>query len=1094
MLNISVPTKEQQGKLTEEMMEQYRQGSLALVNGHQWLDGHITPHFHFTEAEKQVIVLLNRRRHRILFEVDRMAYAPEWKHGMEAADHPDWCGEDIGVGEAGRGGRFTVEGYSFELPPLQHFDGEAGELFFVLQPLDFSKDGWPETTIYVNGQAQAALGRWHHYWAAEQLLDQDAPNRVVLKSFGIYEQPKRGYSRVAIAARDPFVHDLYWNFRTLVEAKSILPEQSETYKQLSEALHTCVGLFMDNDNAERLHRSRMEQAAKVLDEVRTTIAEAGSTPSFILDTIFHGHHDTAWQWTVAHSRGKTERIALNNLYLMDRYPEFQYLYTAPYHYETLMQDHPDLYARLKVKAREGRWQANGAMWVEPDLHFPSGESLIRQLLLGMKFFEEEFGVKEHVLFLPDSFGFTPALPQLIRGFDLIPVLYAMRTTDKTNPHQLFRWKGIDGSEVLVNSITTPAWEYPYIPEFHPARGDRDPLSYCAPDAGPRRIYGVAETFLHKKQTNRQIFPVGWGDGGGGGVEDFLEQIRALGQIPGLPRIELTDLPTSARKQLESFDSFPVYEDEIYVDFSTTFRHAHRNKMENKAAERLLHQIEFMGAWLERQGQVYNRQRVEGLWKQVLLNQFHDIITGQEQSVKEVHVEAAERYAEVRSELEQLQQHALDQLAELIGAPQHAVIIVNSSSAAVAGVQEISLPSGVSGWRDSDGKSLSIQQSTVHADSILVELPSIPAYGYTVLQPTSSENSETSETSGTSGAESVRVDERLLIGERMMENRYIRLTVDDQARIVSLYDKRVCRELVPQGRRMNTLMLEHGPSKLYDEAAVSIEIVETGPLRAGWKITLLYGASRIVQYMLLCQDSAQLRFDCDIEWREATSLWADFPIQLTSRYCSQGIQFGYHTQTRSTNNELDADRSHLWAHGYVDVSEDDYGIALLNDIRYDHMMKEDSIRINLMADATVHNAVYQEGAGRFTYALLPHQGRMTEGGVIQESILLQNRPLVVQSRQSAPSSAVLPPQWMSVGSDNILIDTIKPAEDGSGCVIRLYEAYGRTTNTQLQLFDSVNRVYRTNMREEQAVELIADQNQLALTFRPFEVMTLKVLYA
>lgn len=1088
-------TRERQKELLEHIVRSFRAGEIQLDNGHMWIDGHVYPHAFFSAAEVRAIEAFGKKRHRVIHEVKEMRYHPSWTEGMQMPEFDDSSWDVAPIGR-GTGRQFSEEVYRFKLPELPA-PTPGRELFFALRPLHPSKEAWPETTIYINGKAEGALVRWHDFWELSSLLDRSIENQITLKAFGIYNDPPRGFRQIAVVERDPVFERLYWNMRVLCEAASIIPATEAVHAEIKALIRevlTSVDLVqLDTPTG----RERAANADTKLEQGRLALRnkiESCQSPArdFTVALIYHAHHDTAWQWTVAHSRGKTERAILNNLYLMDRYPDYRYLYTAPYHYQTLKEDRPDLFARVQEKVRAGQWEANGAMWNEADVRLPSGESLIRQMLYGIEYFEKEFGLKpdEHVLFLPDTFGHSPVMPQIMRGFG-VNTLFAMRIRDQQNPHDVFRWQGIDGAQVLVNAITTPAWEYPYLPELHGRGGGgvgggdiADRVSYSAPDPGPRRTFGVWESFRQKAATSQQIMTIGWGDGGGGGTEDHIEVARRVAELPWLPRLKVTPLVELTRAQHKNWDKYPVYVDDIYVGFQRTFTRANRIKQEDRAANRLLHNTEFFGAWAQRLDARYEGEQVKQGWRKMLLNHMHDIITGQ--SVPEVNDEAIALYESFRATVQPVFASSIAAVTREIKAAGSSVVLFNTLGFERGGVREVALAAGQT-LSDSSGRTLPLQR--LDNQRAVIQLPSpLPAYGYEAFAVSAAQPSAT--------ARAVH------ISEHVMENDLLRVTLNEQGEIRSLFDKHAQRELVPAGRVHNQMLAVRGGTGFGPTVAAnapgtaitqleSLRIVERGPLRAAWEVVRRHGESTIRQRLVLAVDSPQLEVESDIDWREATELHVFFPLDLKTTTALQGIQFGHQRQSTTRNNPADASRTLLAVHDWLAIAEDNYGFAVLNDGRMGYDVKSGGVSVVLFTNQQVANANGDRGANRFAYALKPYAGSLTDARIMHAGHDF-NHPLLAE--RIAAQSGRLPSRFGVAevrGAPSVLLTEIKPAEDGQGWILRLYESGGRQARAEVAINVPFTAATAVNLREDGNEALPVQEGRVALEFSPFQIRTVRI---
>ncbi|OHX66707.1 glycoside hydrolase family 38 N-terminal domain-containing protein [Flammeovirga pacifica] len=478
---------------------------LALEGGHMALDGHVMPYPFFKSHEVLYLYRLSQLRHNVIWKADSVYYEDNWKEGNEFIQAEK---EEIQKVPASfmSGDRHTTNSYWFTIPELPKSNGK--ERFFCLKPIEMSLVGWPETTIYINGKAKASLLRQHFYWSLDQLMSGDTVESVCLKSFGVFHKP-RGYKEISIVERNPEIDQLYWYLRVLIEAASILKEGDNGYKEIRQlADQIMANVDLDIEGTVLFDLQLKEYLPKLQEEFQKIVAMADHQVTLYM--LMHGHLDSAWRWTLEQTDGKIQRLVMNNLYLMDRYPEYKYMFTMPYHYERMKELYPELYARVLEKIKEGQWLANGTTYAEPDMNLPGGESIVRNFLYGLSIFREDLGLKNPVLFLPDTFGYPPFLPQVANGFG-INHLIAMRVNTPKIDHSIYQWKGIDGSEILVNALTTPAWEYPYIGKVHGNRIKNPELitTYNAPDPGPRRLVGTWERFKDAEATNKTYWLGRW---------------------------------------------------------------------------------------------------------------------------------------------------------------------------------------------------------------------------------------------------------------------------------------------------------------------------------------------------------------------------------------------------------------------------------------------------------------------------------------------------------------------------------------------------------------------------------------------------------
>ena len=1076
------------------------------------------PDYFLQGEERRVVFALEKLRHRLVYSVKAMRYSPEWRDGMQLPNYDDrsWKTVEMGFQSAGH---LKEEAYRFQLPPLAA-PSPGNELFLVSNPVPSAQDpfgnshgtrgGFPETLIYVDGAAKGAFldrylvpeARWYTYWSIDSLLDRTRPHQIALKTWSVFDAP-RGFSEIAVVERDRVAHRLFWNTKVLAEAASVFPAGVTLHQPLDEAARGRVKkLLADTFAILRLDvsgappsREALVKADEFLEAGRVELAR-NIPPRFNIDGIGHGHLDTAWQWTLAQGREKLQRTVLNNLYLMDRYPEYIFNHGGAVHYmDVLKQDYPDLYRRVKEKIAKGQWDAGGGTWVEMDVHMPSGESLVRQFLYAQEFCEKELGVKCQVYWAPDTFGFTPSLPGIMRGFD-VKLMAGMRIhpAGMRLPNDLFRWRGIDGSEVLVNAILTRRGEYPLIPDLFPdtpaaVRSRTLSVIYNGRDPGPRRLFGVWEEFQNKSASNDQIMSLGRGDGGGGPNEDILEIARRSSQLPGVAQFGWLRTQDYADRIVKSWDRLATYQGEINVGFEATFDRANLVKKENRIAERMLHDTEFLGAWAARLGKPYDRQPVRQAWDILMVHQFHDIITGQ--AIDEVYVDAVRDYEKLKGLIRPVLDSEARAIVQEIPTRGDGLVIFNTLSFDRKGVQEIEIGSKrvQGGLAASDGTLLPTQPVWGSKGKVLVDLAAVPAYGYETLQ-------------WKQGGAAPR-QTGLSITDRVAQNRYLRVKLNDKAQIVSIYDRAARRELVPTGKLDNALMLLPAPvgpgaqaasgpepqPKIVDDLT-SFKIVERGPLRVAWELKRSFGKSTIVQRIQLRYNSRRIDFVTDMDCKEAEQLKADFPLDVNTPVANAEIQFGHMQFSRVRNTSMD--RNEIWAHHWVDVSEDDYGVSILNTLKYGHDVRNGGIRIALYPGARRGSrSKGEEGsANTFTYSLYPHAGALGQSDVVQQGYDL-NRPLLVYPVAAQQGQAPRRQGMFRVDPANIMLDTVKPAEDGDGMILRLYQSAARNSIVRIAITPAVAGAELCDMRERRLADLSVQKGEIAFPLTPFQITTVRL---
>jgi len=826
----------------------------------------------------------------------------------------------------------------------------------------------------------------------------------------------------------------------------------------------------------------VEVALRTLEE---GLAAAGPPLDVDIVATGHAHIDLAWLWTVGQTRCKAARTFSTVLRLMEQFPDFHFTQSQPQLYAYIRQDHPDIFAQIQARVAEGRWEVTGGMWVEADCNVTGAESLARQFLLGRRFLRRHFGAAETpILWLPDAFGYPWTLPQLIRQAGLRYFMTTKLSWNQYNrlPYDSFWWQGLDGTRVLAHFVTTPD-----------TAGGR--YNTYNGDLSPQQIIGTWRNYQQKETHSELLTTFGHGDGGGGPRREMLENGRWLAHHPGAPRLR----QGSAWEFFQSLEAqagerLPVWNGELYLEYHRgTYTSQARTKRANRKCEFLLHDAEFLAAWAALMTDYdYPRAELTHAWELLCLHQFHDTISGS--CIGQVYEESARDYATIRAIGERVRETALAALTRLL--PQRATFVaVNPTSfgGRHVGLLPEPLAEGQTLVNLASGDPLITQAVE---GGTLIELPDIDPYGLIALG--------TRDTAPPSPAGALVTE--LSDGVAVLENDVLRVEFGAAGDITRLFDKAVGREVLPSGQRANVFQaFEDRPLDwdawdidiFYDEKqwtaepAHRVSVIERGPLRAGLEIRRRLLNSEIIQRVYLYRGSRRLDFDTWVEWRERhVLLKVAFPVDVLSPLATYDIQWGNVQRPTHRNTSWDWARFETVAHKWVDLSEGDYGVSLLNDCKYGHDVQGNVIRLTLLKSATYPDPNADLGEHRFTYSLLPHRGDWREGTVPAAYAL--NDPLLVRRvRGGGREGGSARLSLLSVDVPNVIIETVKGAEDGRGLIVRLYENERCRGPVTLRVGFPLAAAHRCNLLEENQAPLPVAGNAVPLVVRPYQIITLRL---
>lgn len=801
--------------------------------------------------------------------------------------------------------------------------------------------------------------------------------------------------------------------------------------------------------------------------------------------VGHTHIDVAWLWTLAQTREKTARSFSTVLDLMKEYPEYIFMSSQPQLYKFIQQDHPELFEEIRKRVAEGRWEPEGGMWLEADCNLASGESLVRQLLFGARFFEKEFGIKSRILWLPDVFGYSAALPQLLKKSG---IEYFMTTKISWNeynklPYDTFMWKGIDGTEVLTYFI--PTQDY----------GSGSHSTTYNGDLVPTQVMGAWKRYQQKDLHDEVLISYGYGDGGGGPTREMLEAGRRMARgIPGCPAVrqgKSLDFFKKLEKQLSGKKKLPKWVGELYLEYHRgTYTSMARNKKFNRKSELLYQTAELFSVTcgLLANTPAYPRKKLSRGWETILLNQFHDILPGS--SIKEVYEDSKVQYLEVLRNGHEILEDAVGGIAEKIGLEAPSAVVFNPLGFERDDTVEFDLPEGYENAVVVDEAGRVLPSQVTSEGGFVFHAEGVPSKGYKAF--------------GIRKAAAAEKYQGAFDG--VLENKYFRIAFDDCLNIISLFDKTNRREVLKPDGRANVLQAFEDKPHNYDawdiniyyqekmwevDDVVSARLVEAGPVRTTLRVARKFCDSLITQDISIFGDIPRIDFKTVIDWKEThVLLKAAFPVDVHSDRATYEIQFGNVERPTHWNTSWDQARFEVCAHRWADLSEDGYGVSLMNDCKYGHDIKEGVMRLTLLKSAREPNMDADRETHEFTYSLYPHAGGFRAAGTVEMAHAL-NCPLL--AKVEAAHAGTLPEKFSlaCVDRENVVIETVKKAEDSEDVIIRLYECFNRRTPVKLDLGFEIAEAGECDLMENPLEPLPHDGNSVCFEIKPYEIKTFRV---
>ncbi len=947
------------------------------------------------------------------------------------------------------------------------FKGEIPEEFEGLETgalIDLDGEG----CVFVNGSPDQGLtnktdwyinsGKYYYRLSRKAKAGEKFSTLVEAGANGLFGKSKDEFRllKAELVTFDPKIEKLEFDMTVLFDLMKRLPENSPRKKKLLKGLNECVNAYGAGEGTDRALKITRELLSKKANQSAMTVYSVG-----------HAHIDLAWLWPVRETRRKAGRTFSTALKLMDEYPEYIFGSSQPQMYEWVKEDYPKLYDRIKKAVKKGRWEVQGAMWVEPDMNITSGESLVRQCLYGKKFFTDEFGIEVKNLWLPDVFGYSAALPQILRKSGVDVFMTQKISWNETNkfPHHTFYWKGIDGTDILTHFLPTNDYNLSNLPS---------------------KLIDSEERYAQSDVSDEFLNLYGIGDGGGGPSAAHIELGLRQQDIEGAPKFKFS-------KAQDFFDKIsaipendlPKWTGELYLELHRgTYTTQALMKKYNRDLEIALRDLEFLGTWIKK----YPKEEIDRIWKDTLLNQFHDILPGS--SINWVYKDAHDLSEYNYGKLHDMFEKFMNQIFDVRYDDKLEGHYLACNSLSWEKDLLISFPAfGKTNFKVTDAKGSSIPWLINHGRiEFFVKIPSM---GYTTFSISGIKTSSVQKHSGKA---------ELIITEKdiILENKFIKVTICDDGVIHSVYDKENDIETVKCANKL--LMWEDLPisweawdiNHYYKETKpeqakrVSLELLGDNGHLVGIEQVMSIGNSTIVQTITLSSDSREIRIENVADWKEEKKfLKSEAETTVRADTATYEIQFGNIKRPAHFNTSWDAAKFEVTAQRFADISQNDFGVALLNDCKYGHIINDGKIELSLLRSTKYPDETADMGQHHFTYSYYPHCRRLEDSDVLQKAHEL-NDPASVIPLKKLPKETER--SFYRLDTCTVKLETVKVSENGQGIILRLYETMGSNDSTVVH-FDGKYDVSESNLIETEIKHLKKKTSSIELKFTPFEIKTL-----
>lgn len=771
----------------------------------------------------------------------------------------------------------------------------------------------------------------------------------------------------------------------------------------------CAILYALNEVAETVCSFSGEEMEKCRAILKKELDKKNGDTSLTMYAIGHAHLDLAWLWPIRETKRKALRTFSTVIANMERYPHYIFGGSQPQQFQWVKEQDPKLYGKIKEKIAEGRLEPQGAMWVEPDLNVTSGESLCRQIMMGKNYWKEEFGQDVKIAHIPDVFGFNGALPQIMKKSGVDYLLTIKMSWNKYN-------------------------QFPYHTFRWQGVDGTEVLVHMPPEGtynsamAPHSVMAAEKNFVEKGLAEEAVILYGIGDGGGGPGTEHLERLQREFDLNGIAKVKSGTEREFFAETEKNIARYPLYKGEMYLEkHQGTYTTQARNKYFNRRMEFLLKDAELFLTydWLKNGG-AYPKEEMDQIWQEVLLYQFHDILPGS--SIKRVYDESVPRYEKMEERLNAMIAPVCDKMKDGV---------FNPTSVTRKGIVEY------------NGKNYYAE---------------IPAYSAVV-------------------PEVIADTDGLCADADVLESKCVKVVFNADGQLISVFDKINKREVLKEVSNVLNVYEDNGDAWDMEEGYLhkcrgqftpeSVEVCVEGGYAVRRQV-LRYGNSTLTQNIRVNNYDTMVDFSCTADWHETNKfLKAEFTPDIFTNTANCSSQFCNVKRSLSENNPYECAQDEICAHRYMDLSEPEYGVALLNDCKYGHHAKDGVIKLSLLRSSSYPGEQADQGEHRFRYALYPHANEFASSDVVEKAYQYNNKVY------NCMADSIL-----DFEGDGCVVECFKRSENGAGVVIRVCEEKGKPAAAVLRPGFEYSKAYAVTIDEK----VLAPLESLEFSLKPFEIVT------